>query len=208
SGAAFQIPANAPGGRAADWWLRLALPPDLVAAPEGSTLGEDHRIWLLRRAFATNGPEHWPALWRCWMRLEPFRGRDEFLVFAARHGLPDERMAVMDLSERDIRELTEAHRGYGDARFRGLPRATSRKAAQQELATALAPLGVTRAAMAAPLRRTILDCAIAGELPTHYGPTDAMRWMALLDRADRAELLADAKACAGEPLEAWIGGRS
>ncbi len=64
SEAQFQIPVTAPGARAGDWWLRLALHPETVAASETSPLGRLHRAWLMRRAFATNDPEQWPALWR------------------------------------------------------------------------------------------------------------------------------------------------
>jgi hypothetical protein len=200
SEAEFQVPAAAPGERAGDWWLRLALHPEMVAAPETSPLGRLHRAWLVRRAFSSNGQEQWPALWRSMDRHSELR--NELVAFALRCGLPEERAIVADLAESEIAALTDDWAHFTRSLERPMPGLSTRAEAASAIRSALG-FAPERADLAAPLRQAVLESAVSGDVD--LGSRGVPTWMALLTQADRAELLARPGSCRKESVETWIG---
>ncbi|WP_457190935.1 hypothetical protein [Nocardioides sp. P5_E3] len=202
SEAQFQIPATAPGPRAGDWWLRLALHPETVAASETSPLGRLHRSWLMRRAFATNDPEQWPALWRAALGWNHSDVRNELVAFALRRGLQEERPTVVGLTQAEIEGLTRGCLPFTESLDAPVPAMTTHAEATSSFSSALG-LDPERAELAGPLGHAVLESAIAGD--ADVGHRGVPTWMALLTEADRTALLAMPGSCRKEPVEGWIG---
>ena len=202
--AEFQVPATAPGDRAADWWHRLAVNRERLEEAAGGELRYWHHTWVFRRAFATNTPEQWPALWRAaagWDEsAQAVRG--ELTALALHRGLPGERLSVPSSTEAEIEALANDWARFAQSLGQPVPPSTTREGALRALAAVVGFIDPVRAAVAAPLRRAVLESAVAGDVEVDY--SGAPHWLALFTAADQASLLTPPGACRKEPIDTWI----
>ncbi len=201
----YPVPVQAPGERAHDWWLDLALrdPNDLVTA----SVRWWQRVWMLRRAFVVAAPSDWAVLYRRFSGDDYHsRGTLAWLIAMLRHrSEPGEHARVLS-------EPTHTQEGLMNAWDRPwhllrceVPARSTREQARDGLAAMWVDPDAaarTRGAHLTPVRLAVLSAYLSDGPEKLFADVD--RRFALLTPDDLRTLVAESGRCISQSLHGWI----
>lgn len=200
----YQIPVDAPGQRAADWWPELALLDTHVAF--GVTLRPWHAAWLARRAFPVADPVQWARFYRRFS-TDDMHGREltRWLIGVLRHrSLPHERDLVT--GEQTVEQDAPFAR-WDEAWHRlrrGVPARSTREQAKEGLARMLLDPAAEpeRSAVLAPVRLAVVADFLSDGPERLFAEVDDR--VSLLTPDDLCTLVRESGRCVSQSVHGWV----
>ena len=200
----YQIPVDAPGDRARDWWPELALLDTHGAF--GVRLRPWHYAWLGRRAFAVADPVQWARIYRRFSTDDVHaRELTRWLIGALRHrSLPAERDAVVPEPTGEQPRLLA---GWDEPWHRlrcSVPERTTRGQAREALGGMLLDPGTAadRAAVLAPVRLAVVADFLSDGPERLFADVDDR--VSLLTPDDLRTLVRESGRCVSQSVHGWV----
>ena len=203
-GPEYQIPVDAPGERARDWWPELALLDTQGAF--GVRLRPWHYAWLGRRAFPVADPVQWARIYRRFS-TDDLHAREltTWLIAVLRHrSLPDERdLVVREPTVEQPRLLAGWDEPWHRLR-RSVPERTTRGQACQALGGMLLDPNTApdRAAVLAPVRLAVVADFLSDGPERLFADVDDR--VSLLTPDDLRALVRESGRCVSQSVHGWV----